>query len=61
MKYIIEYKKASKYEGFSKIYYISFDSYYELQKHLLRYRFVNSKDYTVYRETKIKRYNKYAG
>lgn len=59
MKYIIEYKTKSKYEGFGKIYYMAFDSYYELQKHLLRYRFVNKNDYIVYRETKIKRYNKY--
>lgn len=61
MEYILLCKvKDQKYEGFERNYYLHFNSYHDLQRHLLRYRYVSNKNYVVFQETDIKRYNKYA-
>ena len=61
MEYVLQYmKRDKKHEGFVRIYYLHFDSYYDLQTHLLRNKLISNKDYKVFKETKIKRFNKYA-
>ena len=53
-KYILMTRTISKYEGFYRYHYKYFDSYLELQRHLLRFPHVESNDFIVFEETNIK-------
>ena len=44
-----------KYEGFVKYYYKLFDDYFSLQKHLLKYWYIEKNRYVVFEETDITR------
>ena len=53
-KYILLIKqKDKKYEDFYKMYYKLFDSYYELQKHLQNFWFIEKNNYIIFEETDL--------
>ena len=56
MKYILMIKeKDKKYDGYERFSYMLFDNYYELQKHLIRFRYIGKNNYVVFKETNIKK------
>lgn len=47
--------KDKKYDGFYRYAFKLFDSYYDLQKHLRIFSFMEKNNYVVFEETDIKR------
>lgn len=53
-KYILLTKTESKYEGFCRYHFKLFENYFELQKHLVKFWYMNNNDYVVFEESNIK-------
>lgn len=49
-RYILLTRSRSKYEDFYKYHFKLFDNYFELQKHLLNFWFVEKKNYRIFEE-----------
>lgn len=55
-KYVLmTIEKDFKYEGFERYYYKLFDSYFELQKHLQNFWYIEKNKYKVFEETEFKK------
>lgn len=55
-KYILYTRiKDNKYENFYRQAYKIFDNYYELQKHLNKFWFIEKNNYIIFEETDITR------
>lgn len=54
-KYILVTKTISKYEDFERYHYKIFDNYFDLQKHLLKFWWIEKSSYNVFVETNITR------
>lgn len=54
-KYILMTKTHSKYEDFDRLHFKLFDSYYELQKHLQYYWYMEKNTYWIFEETELKK------
>ena len=53
-KYILMTTSKSKYEDFIRYHFRVFNSYLELQRHLLKFPHLQSNDFVVFEETNIK-------
>lgn len=54
-KYILLSRTKSKYEDFYRYHYKLFDNYFELQKHLQNFWYIEKNEYIVFEETNIKK------
>lgn len=54
-RYILMTKTKSKYEDFWRTHFAVFDNYFELQKHLSHYWYIEKNLYTIFEETNLKR------
>lgn len=54
-RYILLIKNFSKYDGFVKYSFKLFDTYFDLQKHLCKFWFVNKTEYSIFEETNLTR------
>ena len=54
-RYVLMTSKVSKYDGFMKNNFRLFDTYYDLQKFLAKYWFVEKNKYYIFVETELSR------
>lgn len=54
-RYILLTRTRSKYEDFYRYHYKLFDNYFELQKHLQYFWYINTNEYVVFEETDLKK------
>lgn len=52
-RYILLTRTRSKYEDFYKYHFKVFDNYFELQKHLLNFWYVEKNSYRIFEETDL--------
>lgn len=52
-RYILCTKTKSKYEDFHRYHFKLFNDYFELQKHLQYFWFINKNDYIIFKETDL--------
>lgn len=56
-RYVLVTKTQSRYEDFCRYHYKLFDSYLELQRHLLKFWYIGDHTYSIFEETDIKKDN----
>lgn len=54
-RYILLSRAKSKYEDFYRYHYKLFENYFELQKHLLKFWWIEKNDYRIFEETSLTR------
>lgn len=54
-KYILLSRTKSKYEDFYRYHYTLFENYFDLQKHLSKFWWIEKNNYIVFIETNIKK------
>lgn len=54
-RYILLTRTKSKYEDFYREHYKMFDNYFELQKHLQYFWYINTNEYVIFEETELKK------
>lgn len=54
-RYILLSRTKSKYEDFYRYHYKLFENYFELQKHLLKFWWIEKNDYRIFEETSLTR------
>ena len=54
-KYILLSRTKSKYEDFYRYHYTLFENYFDLQKHLSKFWWIEKNNYIVFIETDIKK------
>lgn len=52
-RYILYTRTRSKYEDFYRYHFKIFNDYFELQKNLMHYWYINKNDYTIFEETNL--------
>lgn len=52
-KYILLTRTKSKYEDFFRYHFKLFENYFELQKHLQRFWYMDKKTYKIFEETTL--------
>ena len=52
-KYVLCTKTKSKYEDFYRYHFKLFNDYFELQKHLQCFWFINKNEYIIFEETDL--------
>jgi hypothetical protein len=52
-RYVLYTRTKSKYEDFYRYHFKIFNDYFELQKHLMHYWYINKNDYTIFEETNL--------
>ena len=52
-RYILLTKSKSKYEDFFRYHFKLFENYFDLQKHLIKFWYVEKNTYVVFEETEI--------
>lgn len=52
--YILMTISTSKYDGYYKEHFKVFDDYLDLQRHLLKFPYIDNNQFIVFEETKIK-------
>lgn len=52
-RYVLLSRTKSKYEDFYRYHYKLFNSYLELQRHLLNFWYIEKNDYIIFEETNI--------
>lgn len=53
-KYILMTRTVSKYEDYYRTHFKVFDSYLELQRHLLKFPYIENNQFIIFEETNIK-------
>ena len=54
-RYVLLSRTKSKYEDFYRWHFKLFDSYFDLQRHLLNFWYIEKNEYIIFEETDIKR------
>ena len=54
-RYILLSRTKSKYEDYYRYHYKLFENYFDLQRHLLSYWYIDKNDYIIFEETNIKK------
>lgn len=52
-RYILLTRTRSKYEDFYRYHFKLFDNYFELQKHLLNFWYIEKNNYRIFEETDL--------
>lgn len=52
-RYILLSRTKSKYEDFYRYHFKLFENYFELQKHLLNFWWIEKNDYRIFEETEL--------
>ena len=54
-RYILYTRTKSKYDDYYRFNFKLFDNYFELQKHLQFFWYIDKNDYTIFEETDLKK------
>lgn len=54
-RYVLFSRTKSRYEDYYRYHYKLFDSYFDLQRHLSNYWYIEKNDYVIFEETNIKK------
>ena len=52
-RYVLYTRTKSKYEDFYRYHFKIFDNYFDLQRHLLKYWWIEKNNYTIFEETNL--------
>lgn len=52
-RYVLLSRTKSKYEDFYRFHFKLFENYFELQKHLLKFWWIEKNDYRIFEETEL--------
>ena len=54
-KYVLFTKTKSKYGDYCRYHFKLFDNYFELQKHLMHFWYIDKNSYIIFEETDLKK------
>lgn len=52
-RYVLYTRTKSKYEDFYRYHFKIFENYFDLQRHLLKYWWIEKNNYTIFEETNL--------